>query len=320
MRIFRSLEELPADFGPSALTIGNFDGVHFGHRRILRRVREVARERACKPSVLTFDPHPTCVVAPERAPLLMTTPEQRAALMREEGIEQALILPFTPELAQLAPETFVRDILVARLRACAVLVGDNFRFGHRHAGGVALLAELGRQLGFATEVVPAVNCRGRTVSSSAIRELLLAGNVSMAGRLLLRPYWLEGDVVSGRGVGSKQTVPTLNLATATELIPARGVYITRTRDLDDAREWSSITNIGYRPTFGASEELSIETFLLDPFEGETPRRIRVEFLRRVRAERKFESPEALRAQILKDVRTAQAYFRRVRSVKSPALY
>lgn len=320
MRIFRSLDETPADFGPCALTIGNFDGVHYGHRRILRRVREVAAARGWKPSVLTFHPHPTRVVAPGRSPRLMTSPEQRAVLMREEGVEQILILPFTPELAQLSPEEFVRQILVERLDARAVLVGDNFRFGHRHAGGVAQLSGLGRQLGFATEVVPAVTCRGKIVSSSAIRDLIAEGRVSLAARLLLRPYALDGDVVSGRGVGSKQTVPTLNLATAAELIPAGGVYVTRTRDLDAARVWSSVTNIGYRPTFGASDELSIETFLLDPLEGGTPRRIRVELLRRVREERKFETPEALRAQILQDVRVALAYFRRLRTVKSAALY
>jgi riboflavin kinase/FMN adenylyltransferase len=319
MTIFRSLEETPAGFGPCALTIGNFDGVHYGHRRILRRVRELADSRRWKASVLTFDPHPTRVVAPDRSPLLMTTPERRAELMRREGIEQVLILPFTSELAQLAPEDFVRRILIDRLGARAVLVGDNFRFGHRHAGTVELLTELGRRLGFETEVVPAVTCRGRIVSSSAVRELLLAGNVSLAARLLLRPYALEGDVVSGRGVGSKQTVPTLNLATGAELIPARGVYVTRTRSLDEAHEWTSVTNIGYRPTFGASEQLSIETFLLDPLE-ETPRRISVEFLRRIREERKFETPEALRSQILRDVRAAQSYFRRLRAVKSPALY
>jgi riboflavin kinase/FMN adenylyltransferase len=319
MTIFRSLEETPAGFGPCALTIGNFDGVHYGHRRILRRVRELADSRRWKASVLTFDPHPTRVVAPDRSPLLMTTPERRAELMRREGIEQVLILPFTSELAQLAPEDFVRQILIDRLGARAVLVGDNFRFGHRHAGTVELLTELGRRLGFETEVVPAVTCRGRIVSSSAVRELLLAGNVSLAARLLLRPYALEGDVVSGRGVGSKQTVPTLNLATGAELIPARGVYVTRTRSLDEAHEWTSVTNIGYRPTFGASEQLSIETFLLDPLE-ETPRRISVEFLRRIREERKFETPEALRSQILRDVRAAQSYFRRLRAVKSPALY
>jgi riboflavin kinase/FMN adenylyltransferase len=319
MTIFRSLEETPAGFGPCALTIGNFDGVHYGHRRILRRVRELADSRRWKASVLTFDPHPTRVVAPDRSPLLMTTPERRAELMRREGIEQVLILPFTSELAQLAPEDFVRQILIDRLGARAVLVGDNFRFGHRHAGTVELLTELGRRLGFETEVVPAVTCRGRIVSSSAVRELLLAGNVSLAARFLLRPYALEGDVVSGRGVGSKQTVPTLNLATAAELIPARGVYVTRTRSLDEAHEWTSVTNIGYRPTFGASEQLSIETFLLDPLD-ETPRRIAVEFLRRIREERKFETPEALRSQILRDVRAAQSYFRRLRAVKSPALY
>jgi riboflavin kinase / FMN adenylyltransferase len=313
MKIYRSLAEIPPDFGPSALTIGNFDGVHYGHRRILRRLKELADERGWKASVLTFDPHPTRVVAPERAPRLMTTPERRAELMRDEGVEQVVILPFTPELARLTPEEFVRQILVEALGARGVLVGDNFRFGHRHAGNVQLLEELGRQLGFETEIVRAVTCRGRIVSSSAIRELIDQGKVSTAGRLLQCPYALEGEVVSGRGVGRTQTVPTLNLATRAELIPARGVYITRTRDLDAEREWSSITNIGYRPTFGASDELTIETFLLDPLEGDTPSRIRVEFLRRVRDERKFDTPEALRGQILKDVRAAQSYFRRMRA-------
>jgi riboflavin kinase/FMN adenylyltransferase len=313
MRIYRSLDDTPADFGPSALTIGNFDGVHYGHRRILRRLRAMAESRGWKASVLTFDPHPTRVVAPDRSPRLMTSPEQRAELMREEGIEQVLILPFTAELARLSPEEFVRQIVAGRLGARAVLVGDNFRFGHKHAGDVKLLSELGRELGFMTEVVPAVSCRGRVVSSSGIRDLVAAGQVSLAARLLQHAYGIEGDVVSGRGVGSKQTVPTLNLATDAQLVPGGGVYITRTRDLDSAREWNSITNIGYRPTFGASDERTIETFLLDPFDGATPLRIRVEFLRRVREERKFDSPEALRAQILKDVRVAQSWFRRTRA-------
>jgi riboflavin kinase/FMN adenylyltransferase len=310
MRVYRSLDEVPADFGPSALTIGNFDGVHFGHRRILRRLKAIAEEHGWKASVLTFDPHPTRVVAPDRAPHLMTTPERRCELMQEEGIEQVLILPFTRELAMLTPEEFVVQLIVGRLGARAVLVGDNFRFGHRQAGNIRVLAELGQRLGFKTEIVPAITCRGRVVSSSGIRELILAGRVSLAGRLLQHPYGVEGDVVSGRGVGSKQTVPTLNLATRAELIPARGVYVTRTRDLDAPRQWNSITNIGYRPTFGQSEALSIETFLLQPLEGETPRRICVEFLWRVRDERKFDTPEALKAQILKDVGVAQRYFRR----------
>ena len=204
-------------FGPSALTIGNFDGVHAGHREILRRVVELARQRGWKPSVLAFDPHPARIVAPERAPRLLTTPEERALLMREEGIEQVLILPFTRELAGFTPERFVREIVVERLEARAVLVGDSFRFGHEHAGDTRLLAELGRRHGFLVEAVPAIRLRGRAVSSSEVRRLIQEGNVALAARLLARPYALAGEVVAGQGIGSKQTVPTLNLAPAADV-------------------------------------------------------------------------------------------------------
>lgn len=310
MKVYRSLAELPPDFGPSAVTIGNFDGVHRGHRQILRRVKALAAEHGWKASVLTFDPHPTRVVAPDRTPPLLTVPERRVRLMEEEGIEQVLILPFTREISLWTPEEFVQRLLVDSMGARAVLVGDNFHFGHKAAGDVRTLREMGSRFGFMTEIVPAVACRGRMVSSSAIRDLIRGGNVSLAARFLLHPYTLEGDVVSGRGVGRTQTVPTLNLASDAEVIPATGVYITCTRDLESAREWHSVTNIGFRPTFGASDQLTMETFLLDPLEGEAPARIRVEFLRRIREERKFDSPESLRAQIFKDVRAAQNYFRR----------
>ncbi len=310
IRIFRSLEEAKPIFGPSALTIGNFDGVHAGHRRILRRVGELARENGWKPSVLTFDPHPTKIVAPARSPRLMTTPEQRCRLMEQEGIEQALILPFTHEVAQLTPERFVREVLVDALGARAVLVGSNFRFGHKHAGDTRLLRDLAAELGFRVEVIPAITVRRSIVSSSEIRRLVERGDVSRACRMLERPFALEGDVVHGHGVGAKQTVPTLNLSTRAEVLPANGVYITRTRDLSSGNSWQSVTNIGYRPTFGGTD-LSIETFLLERLEGDAPRHIRVEFLRRLRAEKKFDSPEQLKAQILRDVRRAQAYFRRV---------
>jgi len=199
---------------------------------------------------------------------------------------------------------------VGRLGAKAALVGANFRFGHRHAGDFHTLEELGRKYGYQTEIVDPVTCRGRTVSSSAIRELLGAGQVSLAARLLERPYAIDGAVTGGRGVGSKQTVPTLNLATDAEVIPARGVYATRTSDLDDGRQWNSITNIGYRPTFGESGERTIETFLLEPLGGPSPRRIRVAFLHRLREERKFDNAEALKARILADVRVVRSYFRR----------
>jgi riboflavin kinase / FMN adenylyltransferase len=314
VRVFRSLDEVPPDFGPSALTIGNFDGVHAAHRRILRRVKEVAA-RGLKASALTFHPHPSKVVAPARAPRLMTTPEQRCALIAQEGIAQVLIMPFDRQVARLSPEQFVEQVLVRKLGVRAVVLGHDFCFGYKQSGNVRVLTEMGLKYGFTTEEVPAVTVRGRLVSSTALRQLIEAGRVAQAARLLERPYALEGDVVSGRGVGSKQTVPTLNLAANTEVLPATGVYVTRTRDLDgleSGRVWPSVTNVGYRPTFGDSPEISIETFLLEPLAGETPRRIQVEFLWRVRSERQFPDAQALKQQILRDAGVAQAYFRRAK--------
>jgi riboflavin kinase / FMN adenylyltransferase len=313
MTVYRSLQEVPPDFGPSALTIGNFDGVHLGHRQILRRLRALADANGWKASVVTFDPHPTRLVAPQRAPRLLTTPERRAELMREEGVDQVLILPFTRHVAQLSAEEFVSGLLVERLGARVVLVGDNFHFGRAQSGNVQSLEEWGPKYGFRTEIVRVVACRGHIVSSSGIRGLILTGRVSLAARHLQRPYGVEGQVVSGRGVGSRQTVPTLNLDTAAEVIPASGVYVTRTFDLAGGRQWNSVTNIGFRPTFGRSDQLSIETYLLDPLEGDTPPRIRVEFLLRLRSEKEFASAEDLKAQILLDVRAARSFFRRAKA-------
>ncbi|MCC6857197.1 MAG: bifunctional riboflavin kinase/FAD synthetase [Bryobacterales bacterium] len=308
-RVFRSLDEIPPDFGPSAVTIGNFDGVHAGHRRILRRIVSVAAARGLKASAVTFDPHPATVVAPSRAPVLLTTPQQRAGLMRAGGIEQVLIVPFDLEFSRITPERFAREVLAGRLGARVVLVGENFRFGHRHAGDTRLLKELGAGLGFETEIVPAVKVRGVLVSSSAVRKLISSGDVSRAARLLEKPYALEGRVVPGQGVGSRQTVPTLNLEPPGELLPRTGVYITRTEDPDHGRHWPSVTNVGYRPTFHG-DRLTIETFLLAWLSGDPPGRIRVEFLKRLRDERRFPSAAELKNQILRDVARAQAFFRR----------
>jgi riboflavin kinase/FMN adenylyltransferase len=310
LRIYRSVEELDSEFGPSALTIGNFDGVHAGHRRILRRVVETARRNGWKPSALTFHPHPTKVVAPQRAPRLLTTPEERCRLIAEEGIEQVLVLPFGPVTAHLTPEEFVTRILVARLDAKAVLIGQNFRFGHKQAGDTRMLQELGLRHGFRTEVIPAVSLRGRPISSSEVRRLIVAGHVAWAARLLERPHFVEGDVVTGRGIGTSKTVPTLNLRTEAEVLPATGVYVTRTTDLDGGRRWPSVTNVGFRPTFGG-EDLSVESFVLEPLGEERPLRMRLEFLRRLRAEAKFPDAESLKAQILRDAGRARAYFRRL---------
>jgi riboflavin kinase / FMN adenylyltransferase len=308
MRIFRSLADLPSDFGPCAITIGNFDGVHIGHQQIMRRVAECARKNGWKAAALTFEPHPTRLVAPARAPRLLSTPEQRARLMLDQGLDEVLILPFTPEIAALTPEEFVRDILSGQLHARAVLVGDNFRFGNRAAGDANTLRELGKKFEFSEEIIHPIAWRGRIVSSSEIRQSIESGDPSRACRMLGRPYALEGMVVPGAGIGSKQTVPTLNLETKAEVLPKTGVYVTRTHDRGSSRLWPSITNVGYRPTFNG-HGLTIETFLLSPLEGETPKEISVEFLRWIRDERKFPSPEALKAQIFHDVGRAQAFFR-----------
>src|ERR1700733_1406200 len=308
--IYRSLAETPATFGPCAITIGNFDGVHCGHRQILRKVIAAAREEGWKSAVLSFDPHPAKLVTPASAPPLLTTVEARARIILEQGIDEILILPFTPEVAALVPEDFARQILVDKLKARAVLVGTNFHFGKRAAGDARMLEELGDRFSFETEIIEPVVWRKRVISSSEIRRLVAEGDVSAACRLLGRPYALRGAVVPGEGRGSKQTVPTLNLDTTAEVLPKNGVYITRTRDLGGAREWPSITNVGYRPTFDG-HRLTIETYLLAALDGAPPAEISVDFLRWVRDERKFDNADTLKAQILRDVNRAQTYFRRL---------
>lgn len=318
MRIARNLEQAEG-FGPSALTIGKFDGVHAGHSFLLTQVVDAARERGLKPAAMTFYPHPACVVAPDRVPKPLMSLEERCDRIGRLGIEELFILEFTKEVARLTPEEFVARFVTDAMRAKVVIVGENFRFGHQQAGDPAMLGQLGERYHFETRLVPPVKRRGMIVSTSAIRSLLEQGDVSRASRLLGRSYAVLGEVVSGFGVGSRQTVPTLNLRPGAEVLPRGGVYITRTKDLAAERCWKSITNIGSRPTFGGNE-LTIETYLLDPFEGGTPARISVEFLRRVREERKFESPEALKLQIMADVAQAQRYFRRLAHGASTALH
>ncbi len=307
-RVWRKLDEVTG-FGPCALTIGNFDGVHRGHRELMRLVAKKADFEGWKSAVLTFDPHPSSVVAPERKPRLLTTPEERVRRMAEEGIQHVMILPFDREVAAWPPEEFVRRVLVDKLRTAAVIVGEDFRFGAKQAGDVALLEQLGRKYGFAVDAIQKVDSHRHHISSTLIRQALAKGDVGDAGRMLGRAFALEGDVVRGHGIGSKQTVPTLNMSWTAEIIPASGVYVTRTRELHTTRSWPSITNIGFRPTFDG-EGLTIETYLLGPLDGPTPRAIHVEFWHRLREERKFPDAAALKAQILADVGRAQAFHRR----------
>jgi len=311
MRVFRSVAEAPADFGPSAVAIGNFDGVHLGHRGIMRRLVAEARDRGLIATVLTFDPHPARVLAPERAPKLIMTLEQRLRAFESEGVEAVLCLPFSIEFAKQTPEEFARTILVDRLRARLVIVGEDFKFGRAQSGDIKTMRALGAQLGFDVEPIVLLRDGKDRVSSTAIRAMIAQGKVSRACRKLGAPFALEGDVVKGEGVGSKQTVPTLNLAPRNEILPAHGVYVTRTSDPESGRKWPSITNIGIRPTFGG-DHLTIETFLLSPLDGETPRHIEVQFLRYVREERKFENADALKRQIFRDVAVANRLHARLK--------
>jgi riboflavin kinase/FMN adenylyltransferase len=302
----------------SVLAVGNFDGLHLGHQAILRATVERALETNAVSTALTFDPAPLKVLRPESAPPRISTNTQRIEWFSILGLESAVVMPFTMELSRLAPEDFVEQILVGELRVATILVGENFRFGHRQAGNVKLLRELGERLGFEVVIVPPVVYRGEIVSSTIIRREIAEGDVSHAGRLLGRPFVLTGGVVSGTGTGSKFTVPTLNLAAEQELLPARGVYITRTCFPGDSRSHRSVTNIGMRPTFNGNA-LTVETHLLD-FRGEIPaNRMEVRFWKRLRPEKKFSGAAELREQIARDIDSANRFFNRLRRLRSAQL-
>jgi riboflavin kinase/FMN adenylyltransferase len=265
--------------------------------------------------VLTFDPSPRKVLRPESAPLCLSTIAQRMGWFNTLGIEAAVIMPFTLELSRLSPEEFVEQILVRDLHVKSVLVGENFHFGHKQAGNVKLLKALGSKSGFEVVVIPPVQYHGEVVSSTIIRREVAEGDVSHAGRLLGRPFALTGEVVPGTGTGRKFTFPTLNLAAEQELLPARGVYITRTVFHGESASHRSVTNIGVRPTFDGSS-VSVETHVLDFQTETTPKRIEVRFWERLREERKFSGPEELRAQIAHDIAAANRFFHRLRRYRS----
>jgi riboflavin kinase / FMN adenylyltransferase len=242
-------------------------------------------------------------------------------LLAQAGAAQVLVLPFTADLARLSPRGFLEQVLRDSLKTSVVIVGENFRFGYRQEGDAETLRKSGAELGFTCFVVPPVIFRGEMVSSSAIRRHLRSRKIAQANRLLGRCFSLAGPVVSGFGIGSKQTVPTLNLRPVPGQVLPRGVFVTETVELSGSRRWQSITNVGSRPTF-AGEEVTIETFLLSPFEEPAPDRIRVEFRHFLRDERAFPDPSALRTQILRDVSRAKTYWRRITSLRKavPSIY
>lgn len=307
--VLNSPEEWISRFGktrkPTAVTIGNFDGVHVGHQEILRGVIERAHRMDGLSAVLTFYPHPARVLRPDAAPGLLETLPQRLAEFEALGLDAALVLKFDQELAKASAEEFAREFLVETLRTRAVLVGANFRFGHKQAGDVELLTESGRENGFAVEIVQPVLVDGRVVSSSAIREAVREGRMEEARRMLGRPFALSGEIRSGTGLGRKLVVPTLNLATEQEILPKTGVYATEVAVAGSS--YQAVTNVGVRPTFDG-QHLVVESHLLDFSESLMSGAMTVKFLARLRDEQKFSGPADLRAQILRDIERAKELF------------
>jgi riboflavin kinase/FMN adenylyltransferase len=298
----------------SVLAIGNFDGIHLGHQTILQEATNRAAKSGAVATALTFEPAPLKVLRPEAAPRRLSTNEQRLEWFRAVGVEAAVVMPFTLELSKLSPQEFVEKILVNELQVRALLVGENFRFGHKQAGDAQLLRELGKVHGFDVASIPPIMAHSEIVSSTVIRREIAEGEVTQAGRLLGRPFVLTGSIVSGTGTGSKFTFPTLNLRADQELLPAGGVYITRTLLQGESKSRRSVTNIGVRPTFNGTA-LSIETHLLDFFGTVSAKRIELRFWKRLRSEKKFSSPDELRAQIAKDIASANRFFALLRKFR-----
>lgn len=305
MEIIRNLDALP-DHPDPVVALGNFDGVHLGHRAILKAAIDRAHSRAGARRgtafALTFDPLPAKVLAPDRAPRLILTPQDKLELLRDSGLDGVLVLNFTHELSRLSPREFVRLYLREKIGARAVVEGHNFHFGHRRAGNAQTMAELGREFGFETIVVGPVKVEATEVSSTRIRELIAAGDLRAAARLLGRCHFLRGEVVHGRERGRTIGFPTANLEPQTECLPPDGVYATRLMLPDGALP--AITNIGMRPTFGEPQR-SIEAHVFDFNCDLYGARVKLEIVERIRPERKFDSGETLSRQIAQDVRRAR---------------
>jgi riboflavin kinase / FMN adenylyltransferase len=305
LKIFSDATELGAHLRAPIATIGNFDGLHRGHRAILDRVLARATLTGGSSLLVTFDPHPLKVLAPERAPRLITTRRQKLSLLEDAGLDFVLILPFTMELAAVEAETFVRGHLQEGLHVREVYVGANFNFGRGRAGNADLLVRLCTGLGIHAERVPEVLALGSPISSSRIRRAVLSGEVELARDLLGRPFCIEGTVIHGAGRGTGLGFPTANLAAAHDLIPQDGVYVTET--LLEGAPHASVTNIGSRPTFGEASRV-VESHLLQAPGDLYGHAVEVRFLARLRQELKFESPQALIDQVRRDVEKARAYF------------
>jgi len=307
MQVFRHLDEVPPNFGPTIVSIGNFDGVHRAHQSVLREVVARARQLGGHAMALTFDPHPTHILRPDRNLKLISPTPVKLKLLEQTGIDAVLLVPFSRDLSMMQPREFVEEILVNKLHAKEVHEGYNFHFGHKAAGNAQVLAELGSEFGFDVVTYPEMTVRNEKVSSSEVRRLIAEGNVSKARHLLGRVFTIHSTPGRGRGYGHKYTVPTINLSRYDDLVPKNGVYITRSRIGDVC--FDSVTNVGVRPTFGP-DSFAIESHMLNfhPIELHAETSVELMFLKWIRPEMKFPSVDHLRAQISKDVHKARRFF------------
>jgi len=302
-------DQRPSRWSQPVLALGNFDGLHRGHRKILDRLRRVAAERAATAVVMTFDPHPPRVVRPDKAPPLLMTKAQKLEAIADAGVQGTAIVRFTPELSRWDPETFVRTVLVDWLHVSEVWVGANFLFGHDRAGNFSLLRTLGSRYGFKAEKIDPVRYKDFVVSSTRIRRLVSEGRVDEAGALLGHQYFIDGTVVQGDRRGRTIGFPTANLCTENELLPPHGVYATTARIGEIVSP--SVTNIGTRPTVDQSGRTTVETHIFNTDKDLYGSTLRVGFVQRLRDERAFESLDALRAQIDVDCGRARVLFNRL---------
>ncbi|HEY3886204.1 MAG TPA: bifunctional riboflavin kinase/FAD synthetase [Vicinamibacterales bacterium] len=302
-------DDPPPRWHNPVLALGNFDGLHRGHAKIIDRVRRRAGERGGTPGAMTFDPHPSRVVRPDKAPPLLMTTAQRLEALGRAGMQGVAVLRFTREMSLWDPETFVRTVLVEWLRVVEVWVGANFLFGHDREGTFTVLRGLGVRYGFRAEKIDPVRYKDFVVSSTRIRRLVSEGRVDEAGALLGHHYFIDGAVVRGAGRGARLGVPTANLQTDNELLPPAGVYATAATI--DGIAYPSVTNVGMRPTFGDVDRLQIETHLLRGSRDLYGASLRLSFVQRLRDERAFPDVDALRAQIDADCRSARRLFSRI---------
>jgi riboflavin kinase / FMN adenylyltransferase len=302
-------DQRPPRWTYPVLALGNFDGVHRGHRKILDRVQRVASERGATAIVMTFDPHPPRVVRPDKAPPLLMTTAQRLESIAATGVQGAAIVRFTLELSRWTPEAFVQAVLVDWLRVAEVWVGANFLFGHDRAGNFSLLRALGSRYGFNTEKIDPVRYKDFVVSSTRIRRLLSEGRVDEAGALLGHQYYVDGIVVDGDRRGRTIGFPTANLQSDNELLPPHGVYATTSTIQGVVHP--SVTNVGVRPTVDRSGRTQVETHIFNFDQDLYGQPVRVGFVQRIRDERAFESVDALRAQIGADCDRARVLFDRL---------